>query len=318
MLLVYALHVGRSGAGNTRVVAYAVLEECTDGNVQDGQRRDIPLTHRAEVGTVQGFTIHAEQHPHIAVLDGITARIGAGFVGDIVREVENLVQVLVALVYVVVETVLREFRHEGLNPCVADDVHAAEIVVCSHHRVEIGKGILTLHPRHLHRVSRLRVSQQFFKHLRFVGRKSRDRTGIERVGQLVEVLQELALPVLLDSDFVVVVQRRNHRESPRIRCEGNVYEFRRILVVGDVAATDIRNGYFTVVVDDGDLHFAAVGGESTLSQFVGDDPIAGIGLLDEQVKRTVTGRAGHILVEVGINPQILHFCFDKRHNKKVK
>nr|DAE55939.1 MAG TPA: hypothetical protein [Caudoviricetes sp.] len=317
VLLVYTLHVGRSGAGNTRVVAYAVLEERANGNVQDGQRRDVPLTHRAEVRTAQGFAVHAEQHTHVAVLDGITARIGAGFVGDIVREVENLVQVLVALVHVVIKTVLREFGHESLNSRVADDVHAAEIVVCGHHRVEVGKGVFTLHPRHLYRVSCLRVGQQLFEHLRLVGRKSRDRTGVERIGQLVEVLQELALPVLLDSDFVVVVQRRNHRESPRIRYEGNVYEFRRVLVVGDVAATNIRNGYVTVVVDDGNLHFAAVGGKSTLTQFVGDDSVAGIGLFDEQIKRAITGRASHILVEVGINPQILQSGFNKRHNRKI-
>ena len=98
-------------------------------------------------------------------------------------------------------------------------------------------------------------------------------------------------------NLVVPVQLGNHRETDGQSDPIDGVQRGRVFIVCNDARTDIGNGHIAVVVDDGDLDGVANGFECAVTQIGVDDGNGGVGLLNEEIQRTVLQRAGHITVK---------------------
>ena len=205
-------------------------------------------------GAAQCLTVNTGKDTNITVSNGKHGSHFARFVGYVVRVVQNLVVVLHALVYVVVNAMLRKFTDKAINPGVGDNVDIFRVTVSPHNRVNIAQNLGRHLGWNLYHVARLRVIKQRFEHLRFVCLQCGNGSDVQFVRQSPARLFHFAQKVVFVGNLVVHVGGGNHCKANGISRPNNRYQCGRIFIVSDNARTDIANLYIAVVIDNGYLY----------------------------------------------------------------
>lgn len=306
MLLTGTGHIGSSCAGDTGVVVDGIVEVSADRHVEDRQRGNTPLVAVAGASTEDAVTLEAGQQADSTLLNGVALGEGILRGGDTVGEVEHLVAVLVALVLNVVEVLLGELLDEALDAGVADNVELTEEVVGFHHHVEVAKQIFALKPAGGNRVGTERVEQWIGHNLGLGRGESRESSGIERGGELVDVLQHLGLEIALNADLVVHVHCRGNREAPRVGGEGELDHGGGVLTVRDSHAASVTDGNIRIVVDDRSFKGVADRHTGLLDKLRSENTVRVLALVHEKIQRTVATRAELELIQARVGPDVLN------------
>ena len=217
-------------------------------------------------GAAQCLTVNTGKDTNITVSNGKHGSHFVRFVGYVVRVVQNLVVVLHALVYVVVNAMLRKFTDKAINPGICDKVDIFRVTIRPHDWVNVAQNLGCHLGWHLYNVPGLRVIEQCFEYLRFVRLQCGNGSDVQFVRQSPARLFHFAQKVVFVGNFVVHVGGGNHCKANGISRPNNRYQCGRIFIVSDNARTDIANLYIAVVIDNGYLYRVTNGRKRTVTQ----------------------------------------------------
>ena len=115
-------HIGSSISCDSTVVAYRIVEVCTNRHIQQRQSSNTPLMTVTGNSSEQAVTLEAGQHSKRASIYSITLSIFTPSGRNVICQVYNLCAELILLVYIIVETMLLQFTHDRFNSRVTYDM----------------------------------------------------------------------------------------------------------------------------------------------------------------------------------------------------